>query len=132
MLAVHVAGGVVVEDEHQAGKPGQSGGTQMSEMGNAGHLDFDGNGYLALDLLGAAAWPLGDDLNVVVGYVRIGFDGQAAKRDDAPGGEYNRRRRASLPRFWSAKSTILRIIYWFPMSQVTRHPSQLADLKRCR
>ena len=79
VLAIDVAGGVVVEDQHQAGEAGQRGGAQMSEVGNAGHLDFDRHGDLALDLFGAAARPLGDDLHVVVGHVGIGFDGQVAE-----------------------------------------------------
>ena len=79
VLAIHVAGGVVVEDQHQAGEPGQRGGAQMREVGNAGHLDFDRHRDLALDLFGAAARPLGDDLHVVVGDVGVGFDGQIAE-----------------------------------------------------
>ena len=59
----------------------------MGQVGNAGHLDFDRNGDLALDFLGGAAGPLGDDLDVVVGDIRIGLDGKRAKADDAPGGE---------------------------------------------
>ena len=89
VLAIHVAGGVVVEDEHQAGEAGQRGRAQMGEVRNAGHLDLDRHRDLALDLLGAAARPLGDDLDVVVGDVGIGFDGQVAERDDAPGGEHH-------------------------------------------
>ena len=80
VLAIDVAGGVVVEDEHQAGEAGQRGGAEMGEVGNAGHLDLDRDGDLALDLFGAAARPLGDDLDVVVGDVGVGFDGQARKR----------------------------------------------------
>ena len=89
VLAIHVAGGVVVEDQHQAGEAGQRGGAQMGEVGNAGHLDFDRHRDLALDLFGAAARPLGDDLDVVVGDVGVGLDGQVAERDDAPGGEHH-------------------------------------------
>ena len=54
------------------------------EVGNAGHLDLDRHRNLALNLFGAAAGPLRDDLDVVVGYVGIGFDGQVAERDDSP------------------------------------------------
>ena len=60
----------------------------MGEVGNAGHLDLDRNGDLALDLLGAAARPLGDDLNVVIGHIGVGFDGQRAKCENAPRGEH--------------------------------------------
>src|ERR1017187_2028767 len=61
----------------------------MREMRNAGHLYFNRYSDLALNLLRAAARPLGDDLNVVVGHVGICLDGQIAERDDAPGGEHN-------------------------------------------
>jgi hypothetical protein len=44
----------------------------MLQVGNAVHHDLDGNGDLLLYFLGGAAGPLGDDLNVVVGYVAIG------------------------------------------------------------
>ena len=89
VLAVDVAGGVVVEDQHQAGQAGQRGGAQMREMGNAGHLNLNRHGDLALDLFSGAARPLGDDLHVVVGYVGVGLDGQRAEADNAPGGEHN-------------------------------------------
>ena len=54
VFAIHVARGVVIEDEHEAGEAGQRGGAQMGEMGDAGHLDFDGHGDLAFDLFGAS------------------------------------------------------------------------------
>jgi hypothetical protein len=40
------------------------------------HHDFNGDGDLLLHLFGRAARPLRDDLHVVVGYIRISFDGQ--------------------------------------------------------
>ena len=43
-----------------------------------------GIGNLLLDLFGRASRPLRDDLDVVVGDVRIGLDGKVVKRDDAP------------------------------------------------
>ena len=85
----------------------------MREVGDAGHLNLDGHGDLALNLFGAAARPLGDDLDVVVGDVGIGFDGQVAKGDDAPRGE-NDTPPSTSQRLFSAKSTRARIIYWFP------------------
>jgi hypothetical protein len=59
----------------------------MGQVRNAGHLDFDGNRDLAFDLLGAAPRPLRDDLDVVVGNVGIGLNGQSAEREDAPNSE---------------------------------------------
>ena len=90
LLAIVLVGGVVVEDQHDAGESGERGGTQMLQVGNAGHLDFDGDGDLLLNLFGGAARPLRDDLDVVVGDVGIGLDGQAVEGDDAPGKEQNR------------------------------------------
>src|ERR1039458_3859896 len=54
------------------------------QVGNAVHDDFDGDGDLLFDLFGGTAGPLGDDLDVVVGYVGIGLDGEVVERDCAP------------------------------------------------
>ena len=43
------------------------------------HLDLDRDRDLLLDIFGGAARPLGDDLNVVIGHVRIRFDRERAK-----------------------------------------------------
>ena len=89
MLAINVARRVVVKNEHEAGQPCQSGGAEMGQVWNSGHLNFDRNRYLSLDLFGAPAWPLGDDLYIVVRHVGIGFHGQVAKRNDSPRSEYH-------------------------------------------
>ena len=47
--------------------------------GNAGHLHFDRHGDLLLDLFGGAPRPLGNDLDVVVGYVGVGLHRQVMK-----------------------------------------------------
>ena len=51
------------------------------------------DGDLLLDLFGGAAGPLRDDLDVVVGDVGIGLDGQVVERDDAPDEQQNGERR---------------------------------------
>ena len=84
VLAVDVARGVVIEDEHQAGKPRQRGRAQMSQVRNPGHLYLYRDRDLALDFFGAAAGPLGDDLDVVIGHIGIRFDRQIAERNDSP------------------------------------------------
>ena len=56
-------------------------------MRNAGHLHFDGNGYLLLDFLGGAAWPLCDDLNIVVGDIGVGFHREILERNGTPSQE---------------------------------------------
>jgi hypothetical protein len=53
-----------------------------------------GNRHLALNLLGRAARPLRDDLDVIVGDVRIGFNREGTEGDNAPCGEDNVRRQA--------------------------------------
>ena len=87
LLAIVLVDGVVVEDQHDAGEAGERGGAQMRHVGDARHLDLDGDGDLLLDFFGGAAGPLGDDLDVVVGDVGIGFDGQVVEGDGAPGEE---------------------------------------------
>ena len=83
-LAVPIVTGLIVEDQHQAGQPEQRRGAQMLQMRNPVHHDLDWNGYLLFHFLGGPAGPLGDDLNVVIGYIRISFDRQIVKRNGAP------------------------------------------------
>ncbi len=54
------------------------------------HLNFNGDGDLLLDLLCRSAWPLGNDLHVVIGNVWVSFDGEIMKRDGAPEEQHNR------------------------------------------
>src|ERR1035438_627808 len=89
MFAIDVTCGVVIEDEHEAGEAGQSCGAQMGQVRDAGHLNLDWNRYLPLDLFGAPAWPLRDDLNIVVCYIGIGLDRQVPKGNDSPRGHYH-------------------------------------------
>ncbi len=84
MLTIDVAGRVVVENQRQARQASQRRRAQMCQMRNAGHLNFHRHRHLALDLLGAAPRPLGNDLDVIVGDVRIGLDRQVAEADHAP------------------------------------------------
>ena len=56
----------------------------MRHVRDARHVDLDGNGDLLLDVFGGAAGPLRDDLDVVVGDVGIGFDGEVVERDGCP------------------------------------------------
>ncbi len=61
----------------------------MNHVGDAGHLDFDGNGDLLLYFFGGTPGPLGDDLDIIVGDVGVGFDREIAEGNDAPGEEQN-------------------------------------------
>ena len=63
----------------------------MSEVRNAIHLHFDRHGDLLLHLLGGAARPLRDDLDVVVRHVRIRLYRQRPKREDTPAEEQHRK-----------------------------------------
>ena len=48
------------------------------------HHDFKRDGDLLLHLFGRAPGPLRDDLDVVIGHIGVGFDGQSLERDNAP------------------------------------------------
>ncbi len=61
----------------------------MGQVRDTGHLNLDRNRNLALDLFGAPAWPLRNDLHVVVRNVGIGLDGQIAEGNDSPGRHYH-------------------------------------------
>jgi len=56
----------------------------MHDVRNAVHRDFQRNGHLLLDLFRGNSRPLRDNLHIVVGYVRIGLNGQLMERDGAP------------------------------------------------
>jgi hypothetical protein len=56
----------------------------VGEVGNAVEFDFQRHGDLLLDFFSGVTGPLRDDLDVGVGDVGIGFDGEIVKRDDAP------------------------------------------------
>src|SRR5271154_3910166 len=62
----------------------------MLHVRNAGHLDFDWDCDLLLDLFRRSPGPLGDDLDVVVGDVRICLYGKIVERDDSPCEEQDR------------------------------------------
>ena len=66
---------------------------------------FDGDGNLLLDLFGGAAGPLGDDLDVVVGDVGVGFYRQRTEREDAPDEQEQPPMMRTRKRFLRAKST---------------------------
>src|SRR5262249_42458655 len=52
----------------------------------------DRDGDLLLDLLGGAAGPLRDDVDVGVGDIGVGFDGELVKRDRAPDQDHESQR----------------------------------------
>ena len=56
----------------------------MDDVRDSVHDDFKRNGNLLLDLFGGYAGPLGDDFDVIVGDVGVGFDGKLMERDGAP------------------------------------------------
>jgi len=91
LLAVPVVFAVVVEDHGDAGEPGEGGGAEVGHVGDARHAVFEGNGHLLFDVFGGTAGPLGDDVDVVIGDVGIGFDGEIVEGDCAPTEQQHRR-----------------------------------------
>ena len=67
---------ILAEDHLYGGEPEDGPGADMNHARNAVHHGFERNGDLLLDLLGGDARPLRDDIDVVVGDVRIGLDRQ--------------------------------------------------------
>src|SRR6476660_9493408 len=59
-------------------------------MGDARHLHFDWNRHLLFHFLAGPAWPLRDDLHIVIRNVRVGFDRKILERDSAPTNQYGR------------------------------------------
>jgi len=89
-LAIPVVVGIVVEDELEIGESEEREGTQMDDVRNAVHYDFERNRDLLFDLFRRNPWPLCNDLDVVVGHVGIGLDGQPLERNN-PAGEKDQR-----------------------------------------
>src|SRR5271169_5333197 len=53
------------------------------------HHDLYRNRNLLFDFFGCTARPLRDDVDIVIGNVRIGFDGKITERNDAPNEQEN-------------------------------------------
>ena len=53
----------------------------MREVGQSIHLQFKWNGDLALHLLGGVPRPLGNDIHVIVGHVRISLNRYYLKQE---------------------------------------------------
>src|SRR5208283_66310 len=83
-LAVPIVVGGIIENEHEAGKSEEGGGTKMSQMRQTVHLNLNRDGDLFFHFLRRATWPLRDDLDVVIGNVGIGFNRQVVKGDRTP------------------------------------------------
>src|SRR5438445_5731889 len=84
LLAVPIIDGLIVENKHHTGQSKDGHGSQVLQMRNSVHLDFNRNRDLLFDLFRGVAGPLRNDLNVVVRHVRVRFDRQAVKRDRSP------------------------------------------------
>ena len=80
-------------------------------MRDAVHHDFERNRDLLLHFFRGAARPLRDDLHIVVGDVRIGFDGQIVERDPAPDEQQNRERQHQEAVIEREIDQTVRIIY---------------------
>ncbi len=96
LLSIPVVGGFVVKDQTETGETEDGNGAQMVEMRDTVYGDFKRNRHLLLDLFGGMAWPLSDDLDVIVGDVRVRFDRKIVERNCAPdqqecGGDHNQK-----------------------------------------
>jgi hypothetical protein len=80
----------VIENQFQIRQPEERKRAQVHDVWNSVHHDFQRNRDLLLDLLRGNSRPLRDDLDVVVGNVRIRFDGQLVKRNCAPNQQQRR------------------------------------------
>src|ERR1700761_8294402 len=56
----------------------------MLQVRDTGHLNLGRNRYLLFDVLCGMPRALGNDVDVVVGDIRIGLDWKIVKRNDAP------------------------------------------------
>src|ERR1700691_3718662 len=64
----------------------------MDNSRNTVHYSLERNRDLLFNLLCGNAGPLRDHIDIVVRYVRIGFDGKPVKGDDSPGKQQDRTR----------------------------------------
>ncbi len=78
----------IFENQLHIGKPKKRERTQMNHMGDAVHHRLKRNRDLLLDLFRGNSWPLRDDLDIVIGDVGIGFDGELVERDRSPAKQY--------------------------------------------
>ena len=58
-------------------RPKMDSDRSADEMRKSVHLNFDGNGDLLLDFFGGTPGPLADDSYIIVGNIRISFDGKS-------------------------------------------------------
>lgn len=59
----------------------------MLQVRNARHLNLNRNRHLLFNILRGVSRPLRDDVDVVVGNIRVCFDGQVMEGDRSPGKE---------------------------------------------
>src|SRR5713226_768740 len=74
----------IVENQLQVRKPEKGERAQVNYVRDAVHRDFQRDTDLLFDLFCGDSGPLGDDVDVVVGNVRIGFHGKLMKRNRSP------------------------------------------------
>ena len=82
-LAIPAVLRVVIEDQLQVGEPEDGERAQMGHPGYAVHDVFQRNRHLLLDLFRGDSRPLRDDLDIVVGHVRIRFHRKLVERHRA-------------------------------------------------
>ena len=90
LLAGEVEVGAVVEGEHDEGEAEEGEGVHAHEPGEPVHLLLDRERHLPLDLLRGVAGEEGDDLDLRVGQLGEGLDGQVPEGDRPGDGEGHR------------------------------------------
>src|SRR5580692_893183 len=83
-LAVPVIIRFVVENKLHVRESKKRERTQMHDVRDAVHHDFERNRDLLLDLFRRNPRPLSDDLDIVVGYIGIRLNGKVTEGNDAP------------------------------------------------
>ena len=90
LLAGEVEVGAVVEGEHDEGEAEEGEGVHAHEPGEPVHLLLDRERHLPLDLLRGVAGEEGDDLDLGVGQLGEGLDGQVPEGDRPGDGKGHR------------------------------------------
>src|SRR5271166_4642775 len=97
LLAAQQIVGLFIEDQCDRGESEFRNRAQMRQMGDAVHLRLDRNRDLLLYFFGGSSGPLGDDVDVSIGNIRVRFNRERVKRVSAPEKESDTHRQNQEP-----------------------------------